>query len=62
MFVNEWKNEMILECLSEQAEKEKLIFYSKIKKNSKWKEQKVFFSSNKKINSSYWKQLQLQLH
>ena len=37
MFVNEWKNEMILECLSEQAEKEKLIFYSKIKKNSKWK-------------------------
>ena len=35
MFVDEWKNEMILKTSSEQAEQGKLCFYCKIKKELK---------------------------
>ena len=38
MFVDDWKNEMILKTSSEQAEQGKLSFIVKSKRNSKWKD------------------------
>ena len=39
MFVDDWKNEMILRTSSEQAEQGKLSFYCKnTKRNSEWKD------------------------
>ena len=37
MFVDDWKNEMILKTSSEQAEQGKLSFIVKSNRNSKWK-------------------------